>query len=91
MLRTPYLQVINKEVIESFIKTNGLKEYNKNPKGAPHPLSEIPMTTLSVIVIMVTFVYNGFRNRKAKTVILRPTVTPIEYQQEMIIGSQGKQ
>ncbi len=86
MLRTPYLQVINKEVLESFIKSNGLREYNKNPKGAPHPLSQIPMTTLAVIVIMVTFVHNGFRNRKVKTIILRPTVTPIEFQQEMIRG-----
>jgi hypothetical protein len=91
LLRTPYLQVINKEVLESYIKSHGFREYNKNPKAAPHPLSQIPMTTLAVIVTMVTFVYNGFRNRKAKTVILRPTVTPIEYQQEIIIGNQGKQ
>ena len=91
LLRTPYLQVINKEVLEPFIKSNGLREYNKNPKGAPHPLYQIPMTTIALIVIMVTFVHNGFRNRKVKTVILRPTVTPIEYQQEKIIGGQGKQ
>lgn len=77
-------------MLESFIKTNGLREYNKNPKAAPHPLSQVPLTTLAVIVIMVSFVYNGFRNRKVKTVILRPTVSPIEYQQELLRASQDK-
>lgn len=77
-------------MLETFIKTNGLREYNKNPKAAPHPLSQVPLTTLSVIVIMVSFVYNGFRNRKVKTVILRPTVTPIEYQQEFLRANQEK-
>ena len=90
-MRTQYLQVINKEVLEPYIKFYGFREYNKNPKASPHPLSQIPMTTLAVIVIMVTFVHNGFRNRKAKTVVLRPTVTPIEYRQELDICNQGKQ
>jgi len=56
-----------------------LKDYNKSPKAEPHPLSQIPLLAISVILTIVTLSYNIFKNKKVKTVILRPGVTDVEY------------
>ncbi len=68
LTRQAYFPVVDKESLETFIKQNKLSYYNQPNATKIHPLSQIPMVGISVILIIVTFFWNFVTNKKIKVI-----------------------